>query len=503
MITEAFLNVCFSVILCKLPEGSKVRRDNTISRDILEILDFFEGKDNTGIPVTSRSKWDCLKRVCSLRLEGGGNDSIISSLTGIGKKYSSLKDFLEAKASEELDTQEIKKNIDHIRVHRKAASMFSNYNELVKLVELIKDGSFEAIDDLVSNYEEDIKRLYVNVMEHSRDSDIAASASLDFIEDDHTPILEEIVEKYTSKNKVSSGFRVFDVDVLNGGFETERLYIFGGGTSAGKSTLMNNMIINSATIFDPVLDVCPQNDEVERVYIYITLENSLSDAYLRTYQPLFDRTTAQAVDDVKKGVDIKKAITDRLKQKGSTIIMKFFPAYSITPNDLMPVVNDAISRYGEESIKGLYVDYLDLLRPDRRHEFYRIELGHIALSLKGISSYYKIPVITASQLGRQVYDGINNARELNLGMISESIKKVEHADFVALLARNVQEESKVHVFVGKNRSGRSNVAIDFRANFDKYKFVNGNVVSVSKEERPESRVGTTPMDDISFQGMTI
>jgi len=503
MITEAFLNVCFSVLFCKSPEGTKVRRDNTISRDILEILDFFEGKDNTGIPVTSRNKWDCLKRVCSLRLEGRSNDAIISSLTGMGKKYSGLKDFLEAKSSEELVSQEIARNIDHIRIHRKAASMFSNYNELVRLVELIKDGSFEAIDDLVTNYEGEIKRLYVNVMEHSRSSDIEASASLDFIKDDHTPILEEIVDKYTSKNKVSTGFRVFDADVMNGGFETERLYIFGGGTSAGKSTLINNMIINSATIFDPVLDGCYQGDEIERVYIYITLENSLSDAYLRTYQPLYDRTTAQAVDDVKKGMDIRKAIIEKLKQKGSTIIMKFFPAYSITPNDLMPIVNDAISEYGQESIKGLYVDYLDLLRPDRRHEYYRIELGHIALSLKGISSYYKIPVITASQLGRQVYDGINNARELHLGMISESIKKVEHADFVALLARNVTEESKVHVFVGKNRSGKSNVAIDFHANFDKYKFVNGNVVAVSKEERAESRIGTTPMDDIAFQGMTI
>jgi replicative DNA helicase len=503
MITEAFLNVCFSVIFCRLPDGSKVRRDNTIPRDVLEVLDFFEDKDNTGMPVGARTKWDCLKRVCALKIEGRGNDSIISSLTGIGKKYSSLKDFLEAKADEELETHEVKRNIDHIRVHRKATSMFSNYNDLVKLVELIKDGSFEAIDDLVSNYEEDIKRLYVNVMEHSRSSDIEASASLDFIEDDHTPILEEIVDKYTSKNKVSTGFRVFDTDVMNGGFETERLYIFGGGTSAGKSTLMNNMIINSATIFDPVLDECPQTNEIERVYIYVTLENSLSDAYLRTYQPLFDRTTAQAVDDVKKGLDIKKAITGELGKKGSTIIMKFFPAYSITPNDLMPVVNDAISTYGQEAIKGLYVDYLDLLRPDRRHEFYRIELGHIALSLKGISSFYKIPVITASQLGRQVYDGINNARELNLGMISESIKKVEHADFVALLARNVEKESLVHVFVGKNRSGRSNVAINFVADFNKYKFINGNVAAVSKEERPESRIGTTPMDDVSFSGMTI
>ena len=501
MISEAFLNICFSTLFCKLPENSKIRRDNGLYRDIINILDFFEQKENTGIPITSKSKLECLKRTCDLKLEGRGNDAVIDSLTSFGKKFSDLKDFLEAKSDEGPEEREILKNINQIRLYKRAISMFSNYDELIKIVELIKDGSFEAIDDLVSNYEDEIKKLYVNVVEHSRLCEIESSASLDFVEDDHTPILVEIVEKYTRKNKVSAGFGVLDNNVLYGGFETERLYIFGGGTSAGKSTLMNNMIINSATSVD-VFDPEPPSEEVKRVYIYITLENSLSDAYLRTYQPLFDKTTPQVVDDIKQGVDIKKRILDYLKRRGSTIVMKFFPAYSITPTDLMPVINDSISKYGEAAIKGLYVDYLDLLKPDRKHEFYRIELAHIALSLKGISSYYKIPVVTASQLGRQVYDGIKDARELHLGMMSESIKKVEHADFVALLARNVEKESLVHMFVGKNRSGKANVAIDFVANFDKYKFVNGTVVSVSKDERPETYIGTcstnVPFPGIAF-----
>ena len=502
MITEAFLNICFSALFCKLPEGSKVRRDNVLCRDILDVLEFFQEKEKIGISVTAKSKFECLNRVCNLRLEGMGNDAIIASLTGFGKKYESLKDFLEASAHEKVEVQEVNKNIEQIRIHRKAVSMFANYDELVKLVELIKDGSFEAINDLVDNHHDVIKELYVNVMEHNRVSEIESSASLDLVEDDHTPIQEEIVEKYTRAGKVSAGFEVFDNRIMHGGFEDERLYIFGGGTSAGKSTLMNNMIINSATQHD-MFSPPPQGDEIERVYIYITLENSLSDAYLRTYQPLFDRTTAQLLLDIKNGVNIKQRILGELKKTNSTVIMKFFPAYSITPNDLMPVINDAMTTYGEETIQGLYVDYLDLLRPDRKHEHYRIELGHIALSLKGLSSYYKIPVITASQLGRQVYDGIKNARELHLGMISESIKKVEHADFVALLARNVEEESLVHMFVGKNRSGRANVAIDFRANFEKYKFMNGNIVAVKKDERAEKHLGTESPTDASFTGMSI
>jgi len=248
------------------------------------------------------------------------------------------------------------------------------------------------------------------------------------------------------------------------------------------------MIINSAVKTD-IFDPDSSKNKKSKVYVYITLENSLSDAYLRTYQPLFSKTTPQVVDDIKKGIDIKQRVIEGLSKVNSTIVMKFFPAYSITPTDLMPVINDIYAEYGDGSIKGLFIDYLDLLRPEVRHEFYRIELGHIALSLKGISSFYKIPVITASQLGRQVYDGISSSKELHLGMMSESIKKVEHADFVALLAKNVEKEDLIHMFIGKNRSGRSNIAIDFTVDFSMYKFVNGSVVSVKKEEGAVKKVG--------------
>ena len=260
MITDSFMNVCFSAIFCKLPEDSNIRRDTSLYRDVIQILEFFEDKETVGIRLTSKTKLECLKRVCELKIEGKGNDAVIDSLTSFGKKFASLKDFLESKVSEELDAKEIIKNLDQIKLHKKALSMFSNYDELVRIVELIKVGNFEAIEDLVSNYEDNIKRLYINVMEHHRTADIEASASLDFIEDDHTPILQEIVNKYSRKNKVSAGFKVFNNEVLNGGFETERLYIFGGGTSAGKSTLLNNIIINSATEVD-VFDRKPSSDK--------------------------------------------------------------------------------------------------------------------------------------------------------------------------------------------------------------------------------------------------
>jgi replicative DNA helicase len=149
--------------------------------------------------------------------------------------------------------------------------------------------------------------------------------------------------------------------------------------------------------------------------------------------------------------------------------MKYFPAMSISTLDIMGVLDDAISEYGKESIKGLYVDYLDLLKCDTKYDMYRLELGHIVLSLKTLAVEYNIPVFAPTQLGRSAYN-VQNSQELGLEQISESVKKVEHADFVILMSRDQVNDSRVYGKVGKNRSGVSNVNLEFNVNFEHFKF---------------------------------
>jgi replicative DNA helicase len=146
----------------------------------------------------------------------------------------------------------------------------------------------------------------------------------------------------------------------------------------------------------------------------------------------------------------------------------------------MGVLDDVIDKYGKDAIAGLYIDYLDLLKTDMRYDIYRMELGHITLSLKTLAVQYNIPVITATQLGRSAYK-ISDSRDLGVDQISESIKKVEHADFVGLLAKDPVDENLVHGKIGKNRSGKSNVAIDFKVDFSRFKYVTASNVSIRVE----------------------
>ena len=470
MITESFLNSCFTLILNK---NSRVRQTKALYRDILDVLAFSESRETIEIPIPIQSKLDCLKKISELLMTNKTLESVLDSIS-FSEKFKQHRDFLDFKINEEIKDHFFQDIVKQVRFRKKINALFNNYDELSDVLDSIRDGSFEAIDDLVEDYEATIKTLYTNMMESNRAVTIEAAASLDLVKDDYTNVTDMIIKKYDSSNKTPTGFPLLDKDILNGGYDPSRLYIWGGGSGAGKSTMLNNTIINSAMANPLEVDVKakpPVKGEIHRVYLYVTLENTIEEALMRTYQPLYDLTTPQMLRQISGGtVDIKKKINERLAETSSTIIMKYFPATTVSAMDLMGVVDDAMEEYGHECIAGLYIDYLDLLKTDVKYDIHRMELGHITLTLKNLAVQYNIPVITGTQLGRSAYK-INESSSLSVDQISESIKKVEHADFVGLLAKDPIDDFLVHGKIGKNRAGKSNVSIDFKVDFAKFKFV--------------------------------
>jgi replicative DNA helicase len=279
-------------------------------------------------------------------------------------------------------------------------------------------------------------------------------------------VIDLIKKKYDITNVVPTGFDIFDRKVFPfGGFERSRLYLFGGGSGSGKSTLMTNFIEKG------LLSKSGQKG----VYVYITLENLVDETLTRMYQSMFGIDTQKFVnEDVVLGADyIKKCIMARSENQECNVVFKYFPKFSISPADIMMVLDDVISEYGQDSILGLIIDYLDLIKLDLvKYDAYRLELSHITSNLKDIAVIYNIPVISPTQLGREVYMKNMTAKDLNLGLISEAIKKVEHADFVALMVKDQQQEGVVHMFIGKNRGGPVNIALKALVEFDKFKFKN-------------------------------
>jgi replicative DNA helicase len=501
LITESFLNSCFSLLLNK---KTIVKRSKALYRDVLEVITFSEAKDTVDVPISVKNKLDLLKIITNMLSESKSVENIFDSVV-FSEKFKQHKDFLDMMIHDDVNVSVFQSTLEQVRLRKKIGALFKNYDELDKVLTSIKDGSFDSIDSLVGDYESTIKTLYSNMMESNRSQTIEASSSLDLIKDDYSHVIEMIKKKYDKSNSTPSGFDMFDGDILNGGYEPSRLYIYGGGSGAGKSTILNNSIYKSAEKeIIPGTTRFPTDQEVNRVYVYVTLENTIEEALMRTYMPMFDTSLVKMLKQIggDNPIPMKDMIATKLKASGSTIVMKYFPAMSISPVDLMGVLDDVIDIYGKDSIAGLYVDYLDLLKTDTKYDVYRMELGHITLSLKTLAVQYNIPVITASQLGRSAYR-VTDSRELGVDQMSESIKKVEHADFVMLLAKDPVNDNIVHGKVGKNRAGKANVAVDFHVDFEKFKFDSSANV-LSNDNRPDNTTkSSVTAKAFEFQGMTI
>lgn len=470
MITESFLNSCYSLIFNKNQNNLK----KVIYKDIANILNFYQKKVKNDIPILIKNKVECLEKICQMKYEDRTNDNIIDSLF-TGEKFRSLEDFIKDKLDIEMDENTFDDINEQIKIRKTLISLFSNYDKVADFIDNIKNGSFSCLDDVVGDYTLFVKKMYSDLMEIHRTEDIESSSSLDIIQDDFSSVIDQIKKKYEYVNVVPSGYDYFDNHVLRGGFEKSRLYIIGGGSGSGKSTLMSNFIENSLIM--PRITKENEND----VSVYITLENLIDESLMRMYQSLFMVNSIQFLKEIssKEPEEIKNRLLEKINSSNSSLVLKYFPKFSLTPTDIMMVLDSVIEKYGKNGIRSLVIDYLDLLAIDGKFEAYRHELSHITSQLKNIAVEYNIPVITATQLGRDIYSRNMESKDLNLSLISEAIKKVDHADFVALMSKDQVDDSLVHFSVGKNRCGRSNVSLDFKVNFECYKFINCYEVSNS------------------------
>lgn len=480
MITESFLNSCFSISLSKIPKTMK--KDKNLFRDVIHILRFYEKKQKIEIPISIKNKFECIKKVCELIIDNKTEETILDSIA-VSEKYRDLVPFLEQLISLDLTEEKTRDIINQIYLRKKLTSLLKNYGELNSLVEAVKNCSFDSMDDLILNYEKVVKELYTNMMTDNRHEALEKSASLDMAKDDYEHVRKSILKKYERANTIPLGYTIFDNYVFNGGIEAGRLYLIGGTSGSGKSTLALNCILNSATkMSNDILSTYNVKDhKTKKIHLYITMENTIDESLLRAYQCLSSKQIQYALNDIRDGIDIKKIINSEMEKNNSSVIMKYYPAYSLSVDDIPMIIDDVASEYGKSSIKSVYIDYMDKLRTNAKFDLYRLELGMITSQLKNIAVTYDIPIVTLSQLNRGAY-GISKGSDLGLDQMSESIKKVEDADSVILLSHDKKQEDRVYMNVAKNRSGKSNVVIDFKVDFSIYKFISGAKVANSKNE---------------------
>jgi len=99
MITDSFLDSCFTIILNKT---SKIKKTKALYRDIVEVLEFSESRETYEIPLNVKSKLDCLRKIANMLLEDREIENILDSIS-FSEKFMEHRDYLDLKVNGNYD----------------------------------------------------------------------------------------------------------------------------------------------------------------------------------------------------------------------------------------------------------------------------------------------------------------------------------------------------------------------------------------------------------------
>ena len=276
-----------------------------------------------------------------------------------------------------------------------------------KLAQNFRDASPSHKMTVINNWKAAIKEsnnyIRLNKMESAED-EIVTLRDGEF--DDYARRVHR--EMTNPSSKLSTGMVGMNY-LLNGGFESTRVYCIFGLQGEGKSTTL----LNFAYQIKQYNRKYKTKDPTKRpIVVYLTLENTKKETFGRMF------TLATEAGSMNK-YEVDDCI-DMMRHQGNLILsddnpidiaIKYKANNSIDTSYLYEL-NDDLADQGYEVIAYI-VDYLNLIRSVNPYAVSeeRLKLGAVVNELKAIASELDIPIITASQFNRDANYRIDEARE--------------------------------------------------------------------------------------------
>lgn len=402
-------------------------------------------------------KYKFLLKALELRTNGITKRSMI--LSGISKimNIEPIIEFL----SEDCSNEEIKFIEDNI-------AEINAYNSLVKTIYNL-DGickEFMNADsigktNLIPKLEEALSKVNRDVRNTKNDHNTSENY---FALHDMKDSINDIHRKMTDPSfKLVTGMQGMNT-MIGGGFEKRRVYCYFGMSGDGKSTTLENLLVQ---LWQHNQHVEPSDKTKKPCIVLLTMENFVSE----TVCSIFNILTNKRLVNCNSPAEVIKEFEERGFEYGKaenkiSIVIKYKPANSADTTYLRKIV-DELADEGFETIAFLQ-DYLGRILPESKSYDSYQDLGRVMDDFKVFATEYDIPVITAAQLNRDairtIEEGRNSGkidliRRLNRSNIGESIKIDQNLDCSFIILKETDDDG--NRFMGfklvKNRYHQGNM----------------------------------------------
>ena len=289
-------------------------------------------------------------------------------------------------------------------------------------------------------------------------------------------LVEKAFKKKGKYSGVVSGFT--DLDNMLGGLQNSDLIILAGRPSMGKTALATNIAFNAAKFYS--------SDEEKGSVVMFSLEMSAEQIGLR----ILAEQSKIPSDKLRKGELTEKdsiALSDTYKEIHN---LKFF--FDDSPNLTVSELRSKLRRYKiNYNIKLVLIDYLQLIKPEGNKDNRVNELSEITRNLKQLAKEFDLPVVSLSQLSRQV-ESRDDKRPL-LSDLRESGSIEQDADVVMFIYRESYYLQRNEPTRGSDESQES-----YQKKHDAWKDRNEEVFNKAELIVAKQRNGPTGKVDLYF-----
>ena len=375
----------------------------------------------------------------------------------------------------------------------KFSHVYNNVDSLLELCTRIKSADYGSKAAIVAEFEKAINNIQ-NDFRRSKNEDqteVMFSLRDGYFED----IMYDTYNTLSSpRRKLVTGMQGMN-ELLGGGFENGRCYVYFGLPGEGKSSVVLNMIYQlkkynrDYRTKDPTKRPC---------IVLLTMENTVTESV--------ERLSGMATGRANMTELSPEGAIKMLREEGELyltddspidIIIKFKPSNSVDTSYLYTLTED-LEDQGMEVI-AMFQDYIGRIRSTERLQDTRLEYGAIVDEFKTYAEIKDIPIITVAQLNRDASKHIDEGRKasksdlvrlIGRSNISESMLILNNIDAGFLLAPEVTNTGERFLGIQRikiryNAGNREFVYLPFVGNTLKLQEDFGRIATFKTSMRPE------------------
>src|SRR5574344_850828 len=323
-------------------------------------------------------------------------------------------------------------------------------DNLIDLCTEVKSSDYEHRGDVISKLEKEVDDLK-NKFRQSKSNDNLTDITFSLRSGQFESAVKETYNEVTSPSRrLRCGMQGLN-QMIGGGFESGRVYLFLGLASAGKSLTLLNLAYqlkiynNMYRCKDPTKTPC---------IVLLTMENGVVETITRLFDMINPTDDPSGMENYTVDEVIK-----RLKEEGQLVIndqspidivIKYKANRSVDSSYLYEMC-DNLADDGYEVICVLQ-DHIKRIRSIYGQSDIRLELGDVVNEFKTFALQRDIPIITAGHLNRDASKVIEDAQQkkvqtdvtMKLGKSNtgESFLMIDNSDFAIIVNPDFDEKNE-------------------------------------------------------------